>query len=33
MKKIHESKNSKKFNATVNKIHEEMKSAQKRAND
>ena len=26
MKKIHESKNSKKFNSTVNKIHEEMES-------
>lgn len=29
MKKIHESKNSKKFNATINKIHAEMDSAKK----
>lgn len=29
MKKIHESKNSKKFNATINKVHEEMESAKK----
>ncbi len=27
MKKIHESKNSKKFNATINKVHEEIESA------
>ena len=27
MKKIHESKNSKKFNATINKVHEEMEFA------
>ena len=33
MKKIHESKNSKKFNATVNKVHEEMESAQRTANN
>lgn len=29
MKKIHESKNSKKFNATINKVHEEMEYAEK----
>lgn len=33
MKKIHESKNSKKFNATVNKIHEEMESVQRKASN
>ena len=27
MKKIHESKNSKKFNSTINKVHAEMDSA------
>lgn len=32
MKKIHESKNSKKFNATINKVHEEMESAKKKVN-
>ena len=30
MNKLHEGKNSKKFNATVNKVHEEMNSARKR---
>ena len=29
MKKIHESKNNKKFNATINKVHAEMESAKK----
>jgi hypothetical protein len=29
MKKIHEKKNSKKFNATINKVHEEMESAKR----
>ena len=29
MKKINESKNSKKFNATINKVHEEMEKAEK----
>lgn len=29
MKKIHESKNNKKFNATINKVHEEMESAKR----
>ena len=29
MKKIHESKNSKKFNATINKVHEEIENAKK----
>ena len=33
MKKIHESKNSKKFNATINKVHAEMDSAKKSANN
>ena len=32
MKKIHESKNSKKFNATIDKVHEEMESAKKKVN-
>ena len=30
MKKIHEKKNSKKFNATIDKVHEEMNSAKRR---
>lgn len=33
MKKIHESKNSKKFNATINKVHEEMESAKKQVSN
>ncbi len=33
MKKIHESKNSKKFNATVDKVHQEMESVQKVASE
>lgn len=33
MKKIHESKNSKKFNATINKVHEEMNNAEKIMNN
>ena len=33
MKKIHESKNNKKFNSTINKVHAEMDSAKKTVND
>ena len=33
MKKIHESKNSKKFNATIDKVHAEMDSAKRTANN
>ena len=33
MKKIHESKNSKKFNATINKVYEEMEYAEKKASE
>lgn len=33
MKKIHESKNSKKFNATIDKVHAEMESAKKVVNN